>query len=339
MSSEDGDASPDDIVGLSVREATDALVSENPARDPESVRAVLDHVTEDGVVTRDALEEAFSDASMVLGTAETRTELASMALAEARETAAPVSDLETVRARLDAFESAVTDLQRRATDLGSDLQTLVRRRDDSGSIYDLVTDLRRVTSDAKTVQRTADALQTDLEAFERWATDADARFRELDADADALERSLDASANVVEKLADGDESGRETLSLPTTDDAVAADAAWADATLRLRVVELLVADARAELADLRRWADRENDRDAAFDARAEELERRFDELDEKRETLGRRLDALGRPAWRERHGDRLSGFDAALDDFEPPVAWGDVRGVLERYRPALEGAA
>lgn len=337
MSTEDGDASLGGIVGLPVREAADAVVSADPARDRKSVRAVLDHVTEGGVVTRDALDDAFSDASMVVSTAETRTELASTAFSEVREAVAPVSDLETVRSRLDAFESRTADVERRATDLGSDLQTLVRRRAESADLYDLLTGLRRVTADAKAVQRTADDLQTDLDAFERWAADADVRFRELDADGDALERSLDASANAVAKLAAADENGAETLSLPAAD-VVAADAAWADATLRLRVVELLLADARAELADLRRWADRESDRDAAFDARAAELERRFDELDGRRETLGGRLDALGRPAWRERHGDRLSGFDAALDDFEPPVAWGEVRAVLERYRSRGDGA-
>ncbi|SFH03573.1 hypothetical protein SAMN04488063_3650 [Halopelagius inordinatus] len=342
MSSEDGERTGENAVGASLSEAVDELVSGRPSRDPETVRTVLGHVADDDVVTEEAVDDALTDTSMALSTAETRTELASMALSDARETADPVSDLETVDARLDRFEARVTRLETRISDVGSDLQTAVERRGGPDDLYDFVTELRRITSDANAIQRAADSAQTDLDAFERWATNADVRAEELDADADALERSLDELAETAEELESADRNGEEAASFGT-DDAVDIDAAWADAMLRHRVVGLLLADARAELSDLRRWANRDglgelDVPDRTFGERADELEARLDELGGRREAVGDRLDGPARPARADRF-ERLLDFDAAFTEFEPPVPWDEVRTELERHRSEIDGLA
>lgn len=342
MSSEDGERTGENAVGASLSEAVDELVSGRPSRDPETVRTVLGHVTDDDVVTEEAVDDALTDTSMALSTAETRTELASMALSDARETADPVSDLATVESRLDGFEARVTRLETRISDVGSDLQAAIERRGGSDDLYDFVTELRRVTSDANAIQRTADSVQTDLDAFDRWVTNADVRAAELDADADALEQSLDELAETADELerADRNDAGASSFG---TDHAVDIDAAWADAVLRHRVVGLLLADARAELSDLRRWADRNGlgelgVPDPTFDARADELDARFDELGGRRKAVGERLDGPARPTQADRF-ERLFDLDAAFTEFEPPVPWDEVRTELERHRSEIDGLA
>ncbi|KAB1192999.1 halo transducer protein [Haloferax sp. MBLA0076] len=312
MDQPDSQHAPDSVVGMSKGDATDALVAADDSRDPEFVEAILGHVTDDGVVTEDAIDETVADASMVLSTAETRVELAQQALEDATATAKDVSGVDTVRSRLDTFESTVSALDAHVTDLGASIQSLSGWRNGDGDLYGLVTGLRDVTSEAQTVTRVADDTQLDLEQFERWVSSHDWRRDELDADVDALEQSLDDLACTCEELS-------------TTDDG----RLWFDAMLRRHVVSLLVADVRAELADLRELADR-NDVDADG---LDEIADRLDELDDRTTTLGDELDSLAQATWQAQFEDRLTSFREGLDEFEPPVSWGDVQSELEQRRP------
>jgi hypothetical protein len=101
-------------------------------------------------------------------------------------------------------------------------------------------------------------------------------------------------------------------------------------TQRQRVNELVVADARAELADVRTWAERAGEETADIDGLAD----RLDDLESRRERLGDRLDDLARPAWREQYGEALSAVEATLDEFEPPVDFGAVQAALDDHGPA-----
>ncbi|KTG30663.1 hypothetical protein [Haloferax profundi] len=315
MDQPDSQHAPDSVVGMSKDDATDALVAADDSRDPEFVEAILGHVTDDGVVTEDAIDETVSDASMVLSTAETRVELAQQALEDATETAKDVSDVDAVRSRLDTFESTVSALDAHVTDLGTTIQSLSGWRNGDGDLYDLVTGLRDVTSEAQTVTRIADDTQLDLEQFERWVSSHDWRRDELDADVDALEQSLDDLARTCEKLS-------------TTDDG----RLWFDAMLRRHVVSLLVADVRAELSDLHELADRDGvDADGL-----DEIAGRLDEFDARTTTLGDELDSFAQATWQAQFEERLTSFCERLDEFEPPVSWGDVQSELEQHRPDVE---
>ncbi|MFC7047116.1 hypothetical protein ACFQH6_18500 [Halobacteriaceae archaeon GCM10025711] len=106
--------------------------------------------------------------------------------------------------------------------------------------------------------------------------------------------------------------------------------AWLDVAFQHRVQRLVLADVRAELADLRTWADRE---DIADEERTAAVESRLDDLESRLAAADDRLDDVARPEWRERFGDRLSAFEAALDGFEPPVDWADVQAAVDEHRP------
>jgi chromosome segregation ATPase len=344
MSQKEGDDGRETVLGLSVADAVEHVVAGDDSRDPATVRTTLETVAEDGAVTRAGVDSALGHASKVVSTPETRTELAEMALSEARERAAPVADLGVVQSRLDAFEARLTDVQDRTTTLGENLQSIVGRAEDleraedantvddpnTATVYVLARDVRRLTDRANDVQLAADELQVDVEDFERWLGDPGRRNQELGDDVDALEGSLNELSAAVAELeslsGEGPGAGGEDVSaqeLATT---------WADAALRVRLHDLLLEDLRAELADLRTWADRE---DLDEDDRPAGIEACLDDLDGQLAGLEDRLDDLTRPEWREQYGDRLADFEDALADVEPPVQWSTVQAELEEQRSAM----
>jgi hypothetical protein len=347
MSQEEGDNGRDTILGLSVADATEQVVAEDGSRDPETVRTTLETVAEDGEVTRAGVDSALGHASKVVSTPETRAELAEMALSEARKRAGPVTDLGVVRSRLDAFEARLADVQDRTADLGEDLQSVVDRAEDletddetsaddpdTEAVYALARDVRRLTDRANDVQLAADELGMDVEDFERWLGDPGLRNDEVGDDVDAFEGSLNELSTAIDELGTrtGDGSG-------ATGEAVSAQelaATWADAGLRVRLHDLLLEDLRAELGDLRAWADRE---DLDEEDRPAGIEARLDDLDGQLAGLEDRLDDLARPEWREQYDEHLTGFEAAIADVEPPVQWGVVQAELEAHRPTVDDRA
>jgi chromosome segregation ATPase len=307
------------IVGLALPEAVDAVAARDEVPDRETIRRTLETVAEDGAVTQPGIDAALGQLSKVVSTPETRAEFAAMELDEARSAAEPVADLDAVRSRLDAFEERLEAVEERVDALGTWLQRLVERADDPDDVFELAVGIRRLTEDANEVHRAADELTLDLESFQRWLDEPSVRYDELAEDVDALESALDDLDGVADEVAAAVERD--------ADDEIVPGVTWVDATMRGRALDLLLADLRAELDDLRRWDRRV---DATHD-RADEIAARLDALDEQLAAATGRLDDCARPAWRDRHGDRLAALDSALETFEPPVVWGDVQGELETH--------
>jgi len=328
---EAADARPE-LDGLAVDEAVERVRAREPERDPAVVRAALSFAAEDGVVDRDALRESLKLTSKVLTTAETRVELATIALDDAREAAEAVPDLPTVEARLAGFETEVAAVEDRAAAVGEALQSVVDDRQDPSARFAVADGLRRVDEDARAVQRTADEIQFDLEEFERWLDSHAVRVRELGEDVDALATSLDdlaAAADAVEAATAGDgDAGPDGEAAADEDDPART---WFDATLSHRATALTVADLRAELADLRTWADREGAAPVE-DGGLDELASRLDDLGRRHGAVGDRLDAVAEPEWADWFGDRVAAVESDLDDCAPPVDWTVVQAVVEDHR-------
>lgn len=112
---------------------------------------------------------------------------------------------------------------------------------------------------------------------------ADARHVVREVEALSFDADADHVAETLEELA------AATEALQSESDAPAAD--WADATTWTRVVDLLVDDLRAVLADLRTLADREVDQmPDALERRVANLGRRVEDLTE---SLAERADLCG----------------------------------------------
>ena len=319
------DGEPADLDGASLDRATAAVDDEGDAGEARETLAIL---ARDGVVRRAAVDDAVANASLVVTTAETRTELASDKLDGAREAAAPVSDLDVVSARIDGFEARLDGVESRADDLGDAVRAVLDMKED-GDLYAIARRIRRVTNAATEVQRAADDLQLEIDDFEAWLADGDRRAEELAADVDALAESVDELAEAADSLAVDVEADadRET----DADSEREAAPRWAAATVQHRVASLLLADVQAELAALRTWAEREGD------APPSGIEPRLDEVRARHETAGERLAASAEPEWTARFGDRLAALDEALEPMEPPVPWAEVEAVVEEYRPAVDG--
>jgi len=312
---------PGDLDGMGLDEAVEAVVAGGQEQDAETARATLKVVAEDGAVSYDTVSSTLGEVSKVVATAETRTELAEGQLADARESAAHVDDLGAVDFYLAEFQERFDNVEQALGTLQARLDALTDRAD-WGRIYKVAQEAKEVRQTATQVQGAADELQVDLEGFERWLGDRETRYRELGDDLDALEGSVDDLGDAVDQIAaavDGDE------------DAVAADlqTAWADTSLRVRMLDLFLTDVRGELSDLRTWDEREDVTDAEP---AGEIEDRINVTAAECDRLADRLDALAEAAWRESVGEDLDDFDDELAEFEPPVDWGEVQRTLDTYR-------
>lgn len=305
-----------DFDGLPVEKAADIVV--DTERDSDEVRETLAIVAQDGTIRRAAVDDAVANASMVVTTAETRVELAAKKLDTLRETATPVSDLDLVSARIDNFDARLTTIEDRADDFGDAIQEVLGMKED-GDLYEIARRIKRVTSAAIEVQRAADEFQLEIDSFEEWLTDADRRVEELTADLDALAESVDELDDIAGTLV-VDDCDPESETAQT----------WVAATVRHRVVSLMIADLRAELAALRTWAEREGGTPPS------EIEPRIDEIQTSHETVGEQLTAGAEPEWVERFNDQLTALDEALKAMEPPIPWTEVEAVAEEHHPSIE---
>jgi hypothetical protein len=321
----------DSLDGLSRDAAVDAVVARTDD-DPETVRATLDRVTEDGVVRREAVDDALAHVSKVVSTPETRVENAGMLIDDAREAAEAVDHLTSVAERLDDFERRHAAVASRVDGLGDRLQSVVALAGESDAVYETAVEIRRLTAAANSAQHAADELGVDAEAFEAWVRNPDRRLDALDDDADAVADFVEGVGGTLDALAAGDVEA---------DAAVDPAAVRYDAACRHRVARLLLADLRAEVDDLRAWPDPgPDDAHGAVDPESlAALDDRLVSLADRWRAIDDRFDGGPPVGWRERYGDRLSDFEAALEDHAPPVDWRAVESLLGEYRPETDDAA
>ncbi|MFB6255243.1 MAG: halo transducer protein [Haloplanus sp.] len=316
----------DSLDGLSLDAAVDAVVARTDD-DADAVRATLERVTEDGVVRHKAVDDALAHVSKIVSTPETRVENAGMLIEDAREAADAVAHLDSVAARLDDFEDRHAAVASRVDGLANRLQSVIALADEPDAIYETAAEIRRLHAAANSAQHTADELGVDAEKLTAWVRNPDRRLDALDADADAVAEFVDGVAELLDALESGD---------------VDADPAALrfDAALRHRVSRLLLDDLRAEIDDLHAWPDPgPDDAHGAVDADTlAALDDRLVTLENRRESVGDRLDDHTGSGWRDRYGDRLADFEAALAEHSPPVDWGAIEALLGEFRPEPNNA-
>jgi chromosome segregation ATPase len=318
------------LKGLSIADAIEAIDPGDEER--TAVREVLGHVADDGTVSKEGAEAGLSEASLLVSTVENRTEVASNRLAEVSNTAEQEPDLDVIDRRLSRFENRMAGIREDAEAVGEELESVVERFGETTPLYELGDRLRSLTARARSVQQRADECYVDLDDFETWLDDPQQRRDALHADLDAIAETLSALDADVQRLEggvlDGSDSDNEELSDPGP--------TWVDATYRSRVVGLLLNDVREEHAELRKWAEVEtSDPDTAPDSgptvsdRLRSLQAELDRLDD-------RLSTVAIPDWHGRFENDLEQFEAAIEEMEAPVDWGEVQATLETYREQIE---
>ncbi len=304
---------PPELAGLALDDAVDVVVATYNV-DRDRATTILRSVADDGVVSREAVSDRLGHVSKVVSTPETRLELTERTHQAIIDRVEEAPDYETITARLTQYETRLDDIREAISNLGTQLQTLIDRRDD-GALFPLARDLEQLSERAKQLQQQADKLNADLETFADWLDDPSVRADRLAEDVNLLEEglaSLEATVDDVSPDADED-----------------ADRQWFDASLRQRVFALLVADLRFEYRELAEW-------EATIGADAtglEAVDERIDALEMEITALNDQLKALARSAWIDRFADRFDAFETELDAFDPPVHWGAVQDVLAAHRP------
>ncbi|WP_432508055.1 halo transducer protein [Halorubrum ezzemoulense] len=287
-------------------------VADRSGEEPESIRTWLEPFTDDGRVTSAAIESSVTDVSQILATAETRVDLATRTHDEATAAADDAPDLEVVTVRRRAFGDRLDDLRAEVEALGDDLGAARSGLAEPVAVYRAAVALHEITTEAQDIVRVAHDLETELEAFEAWLRSANRRHGALVDEIDAAEESVAAVAETVASLRESDDPDPERRF---------------EATLQTRVLELVVADLRAEAADLRAWADRDG---VSFPG---DVDARLDDLEA---AVADHADALADgPDWDDRFDERLDTLDAELDAVEPPVAWARVDETVAAARSAL----
>lgn len=299
------------IAATPLDELVDA-VSERTDEEPESIRTWLDPFTEDGTVTPAAIESSVTDVAQVLATAETRVDLATRTHEAATAAADDAPDLDVVAVRRRAFGDRLADLRADVAALGDRLGEAGSGLDSPVSMYRAAVDLHEITTDAQDVVRVAHDLETELEAFEAWLNSATRRHDAFVDDVEAAEESATGVAETVESVRAADDPEPER---------------WFEAIVQNRVLEVVVADLRAEAADLRAWAD---DEGHSFPADAEKR------IGGVADRVAANADALAEgPSLDGRLGERLDTLEAELSAVEPPVAWARVDETVAEARRGI----
>lgn len=329
MPTDDGDA--DELDGRSIDDAVETVLADDPERDRDQVRSALEHVTEDGVVTRDAVDDALAATEAALDPPEERVADARAALADAEDAAASVTEYDVVGVRLEEYEDRIDALADRLDSLSETYGTVVDVAESTNSLYTVARGVDAVTAEAEAIERDAEGVAEELAGFEEWVADPGVRVEELAADTDALAETL----GELERAADGVEGAAaadaDHVGIPGSGTA-APSVAWFDVSVRHRMVGLLIEDLQVEAETLREWA-------ADVDADTEVLVTtadRLDNLQHRHADLGDRLADVGDENWRAQYGEPLNALEGRFEAMEPPVDWNEVQATLEEYRTVLE---
>jgi chromosome segregation ATPase len=314
----------DGLLGLTVERAAEQ-VAPTVDDDQETVRTTIQMISDDGVVTQAAVQDALGRVSKVVATPETRIELADDALTAARDAATPVADTDLVATKLATFEADLSALEERVDALGSQLSDLVDRAGESGDLYTVARSIRELRAEATDAQNAADALSDEIKTFRRKVANPTEWVSELREDVDTLEASLEDLQTAVDRLhaidTDAPEDGDPAL-------------AWADTTLQYRVRELFVEDVRAEL-DVLETLGAETGVDLPLDT----IRSRLRELEDLQTDISAGLDDAFDPAWDQQYSDTVASFDETIASFEPPVPWATLQDKLQRHREQLQQQA
>jgi chromosome segregation ATPase len=309
-----------DLTGRSI-EAVAERISASGNHDPETVRETLAEISEEGTVTREAIDEALADLSKVVATPETRVEITRRTLTDASEAAEPVRDTEIVRSRLNNFETEISTLEERVTTLGSRLSALVERAQDPDDLHAIGSEIREIRSEATDVQGDADALTVEIESFEQYLRNPDRWADELGEDVDALEEAIEEPLEVAANVSDIERDGHERTDLAL---------AWANATLQNRLQKLLIEDVKAELDALSEVAI-----DQGIDDPCNGIGQRLEEVETFRSDVSHRLDEVAKHSWERTHGEVINSFAQTLVEFEHPINWVELQDELEYHRERL----
>jgi len=304
------------------RELAVATVRERVADEDaeEHVLAAIEDRADDGLLSADAMAEWHRTCREHRRSTADDIEAAADRLDEIRASLDPIDrDSNLVRARVDEIERELDAMRSELSAAADRLSSTTERPDSALAVYEAAQRLRQCEGTTHEVAHALHHLDEEIDMFETWLDDPDARIDDLGEEIEGFERYLDNTEGLLGRLETGATGATDPFD------------AWLAAYHLQRMMTLVFEELRSDIAELDAWLER---REESYEAELTELREQLAALEERHEECSKRLDAAtieveGFERKRAEVAESLDAFEAALDDHEPPVDWAAVERRLQ----------
>jgi chromosome segregation ATPase len=222
-----------------------------------------------------------------------------------------------VRARIEEYADQFDAMRSALSTTADRLDATPERPTSPAAAYEAAAQLRRSERVVHEVAHSLHHVEEGIDEFETWLHDPATRIDDFGEEIDGFERYLDNTEFLLDRLEADD-----------TDD-IRPFGSWLSAYHLQRMMALVFEELRADLADLEAWLERRDADDELADLRG-----RLESLEARHATCSDRLDAAAADiedfeAKRAEVAESIDRFEAALDEHEPPVDWGEVEELVQ----------
>ncbi|WP_248897872.1 hypothetical protein [Haloplanus halobius] len=228
-------------------------------------------------------------------------------------------DSNQVQARVDEHEDRFTAMRADLSAAADRLDETPTEPDSPVAFYRGAKRLARGEQALHEVDHGLHHVEQELSAFESWLHDPDARVEEFETELGGFDQYLDNTDALLDRIEAG------------TGDADQRFDWWLAAYHLQQVMSAVFAELRTDLAELESWLDRQEgdygDELAALGAQLDSLEERHAQCSARLDETAESIDGFD-DSWTA-VADTVASFEAAVDDLEPPVDWGEVERLLQ----------
>jgi len=286
----------------------------------DHVLAAIEERAEDGRITVDAVADWHRTCRETRQSTDDDVDAAVDRLDALRASLDPIDrDTTQVRARFEEYEAELDRLRSNLSTVADQLTATTERPDSPVAVYEATERLRQCEGAIHEVAHACHHLDEEFGDFETWLDDPTARIDDLGDEIEGFERYLDNTEGLLGRL--------ETGGTGTTDPFDA----WLAAYHLQRMMTLVFDELRGDIAELETWLER---RDGSYESEVAALREQFERLEARHAGCSKRLDAAtveveGFEEKRAAVADELDDFEAALDEYEPPVDWVAVEELVQ----------
>lgn len=285
-----------------------------------NVMAAMEDRADDGQLALDAVTEWHRECRAAHDSTAAEVDEVEAEFEALREGLDPVDrDSNQVRARIDEYADQFDAMRSALATTDDRLDATPAEPESPATAYESAEQLRRAERVVHEVAHSLHHLESDVESFETWLHDPATRLDDLGEEMGGFERYLDNTEGLLDRLEAAD-----------TDD-IRPFGSWLSAYHLQRMMALVFEELRADIADLDAWLDRQ---EGSYDDELAGLRERLGALEARHETCSDRLDAAAADiedfdAKRAEVAESVDEFEAALDEQEPPVDWGEVEELVQ----------
>lgn len=285
-----------------------------------NVLAAIEDRADDGRIALDAFTEWHRECRAAHDSTAADVDAVESEFEALREGLDPAErDSNQVRSRVEEYRDQFDAMRSALTTTAGRLDDTPERPASPAAVYEAGAQLRRAERVVHEVAHSLHHVEEGVESFETWLDDPAARIDALGEEMTGFERYLDNTESLLDRLEADDTEGMRPFG------------AWLSAYHLQRMMALVFDELHADVDELETWLKR---RDGTYADEVAALRDRLDALEDRHETCSERLDSAaadieGFAAKRAEVADSVAEFEAALDEQEPPVDWGEVEELVQ----------